>query len=287
MLSTQVMPPEKNKPQSELEVSVIVPAYNSGKYIAETLKSIQNQLIKKLQIIVINDCSTDETEEIVKEIAKQDSRILLVSTEKNMGGPSAPRNIGVSFATANWIAFCDADDLWAPYKLKVQLEAAKNYNADFICCGMKNFSVGNASDHFAGEKVPQINTVKELTYLKTFIKNRIATSSVLCRRDLLKECGKFNEAKILSGVEDYDMWLRVFELKKYKIIKIDSKMVRYRIHSQSLSSCKWNHVKKVLYAQYKSAQRCQWDFMYMALFPIFFSLYALTAVYIRLICKKI
>jgi glycosyltransferase involved in cell wall biosynthesis len=101
-------------------VSVIVPAYNGAKYIAETLESILKQTVPAVEVIVVNDGSTDDTSSIVRSFGKA---VTLIETPQQ--GRCKARNLGAQKAVSNWLAFCDQDDIWLPQKLEKQLRLAK------------------------------------------------------------------------------------------------------------------------------------------------------------------
>ena len=103
------------------KVSVVISMYNSSITIQETVESVLNQSFRDFEILVIDDCSEDESTYIVDEISKKDSRVILHKTHTNSGGPAEPRNIGIREAKGDYIAFLDSDDIWLPEKLQVQL----------------------------------------------------------------------------------------------------------------------------------------------------------------------
>ena len=105
---------------NEYKISVIIPAYNSEKTILRALESVNSQTFKPIEIIVINDYSSDKTEEVVKSF-KSEITIIFLSNETNKG-PSYSRNRGIRSSNGNWIAFLDADDYWHPQKLEFQIK---------------------------------------------------------------------------------------------------------------------------------------------------------------------
>ena len=105
-------------------VSIIMPAYNCEKYITEAIASVINQTYQNWELIVIDDCSQDNTVNIVKRLALEDTRINLYQNERNVG-VSKTRNKGLSIAKGQWIAFLDSDDCWASEKLEKQMEFIK------------------------------------------------------------------------------------------------------------------------------------------------------------------
>lgn len=111
-------------------VSVIMPSYNSGMFITETINSIRNQTYQNWEIIIVDDCSTDNTRMIINELMKTDSRIRYYRLEKNCGAAVA-RNTALRMAQGRWIAFLDSDDLWLPKKLEHQLAFMEEHDYSF------------------------------------------------------------------------------------------------------------------------------------------------------------
>jgi len=115
--------------QNEL-ISVIIPSYNSGKFLGEAIESVVNQTYKNIEIIVINDGSTDNTEEIVKKWQKKDRRIRYLKHKENRG-LSVARNDGIRISKGDFISLLDADDFWMKDKLEKQMKKIKE-GADII-----------------------------------------------------------------------------------------------------------------------------------------------------------
>jgi succinoglycan biosynthesis protein ExoO len=114
-----------------MDFSVLMPAYNVSGIIGRALRSAAAQTLPPLEILVIDDCSTDNTVEVVKALARDIPSIRLLSTPAN-GGPSAARNVGLRAAKADWVALLDADDAWKPGRLKRLSEVASATSADFV-----------------------------------------------------------------------------------------------------------------------------------------------------------
>ncbi|MDU9051873.1 MAG: glycosyltransferase family A protein, partial [Clostridioides difficile] len=102
-------------------VSIITPVYNSEEFLSETIKSIQNQTYKNWQLLLVDDCSKDNSSEIIKSFRKEDARIKYIKLEKNSGA-AVSRNVGIKNAEGRFIAFVDSDDLWDSRKLEIQIE---------------------------------------------------------------------------------------------------------------------------------------------------------------------
>ena len=102
-------------------VSIVVPVFNAGKYIDDTVKTVCSQTYRNWELLLVDDCSGDNCREKMEEWCKKDSRIRLIAKEKNEGAACA-RNTGIDLAAGRYIAFLDADDFWKPKKLEKQLE---------------------------------------------------------------------------------------------------------------------------------------------------------------------
>jgi len=205
-------------------VSVIVPTYNSGKYIKETLESVFSQTYSNIEVIVVDDGSADDTKEVLEPYMRQIKYI-----HKGNGGPASARNRGIREASGEFIAFLDADDLWLPGKLRTQVNFFNQNNGQ---TGLVHTNVIKMyGDGFTKIKLKGDYCAKGPYSL--FMGNFITNSSVLVRRQCFEALGYFDESKDLIANEDYDMWLRISS--KYEIGYIDEPLVIYRFHSQGIS----------------------------------------------------
>ncbi|MEI0748343.1 glycosyltransferase family 2 protein [Brachyspira pulli] len=125
-----------------IKVSVVLPIYNVEKYLPKCLDSVINQTLKDIEIICVNDCSTDNCENIIKEYIKKDSRIKLINNEKN-SGVGLSRNIGVNSSNAEYIAFIDSDDYIENNYLEELYNSAVKYDADIVFTNNLNIVRGN------------------------------------------------------------------------------------------------------------------------------------------------
>ncbi|MEM6752982.1 MAG: glycosyltransferase [Cyanobacteria bacterium P01_C01_bin.38] len=207
------------------QISVVVPAYNSQNTISETITSVLQQTFSDFELIVINDGSTDGTLEILSGV--KDAR-LKVYSYPNGGLPTA-RNRGILRARGEFISFIDADDLWTPDKLELQLQALqKNPQAGVayswtICMGNngKSFHPG-VSESFQGN-----------VYHNLLIGNFIASgSNVLIRKQAIESVGYFDES--LKSCEDWDYWLRL--APKWDFVVVAKPQIIYRLSSGAMSS---------------------------------------------------
>ena len=221
-------------------VSVIITTFNSEKYIRKTIESVQSQSYSKIEIIVVDDFSSDSTCRIIKDISLSDPRVKLIELSKNHGGPAGPRNIGVSNATGQWICFLDADDLWHSSKLSIQLDVLEK-TGKFFCCTKKR--IFNEHKEFnCDEQLSNKKTNFYLNFRQQCSKNRIPTSSVLISSSLLKLI-PFNESPDYHAVEDMQCWLKILESGQ-KCIFINLPLVGYRINENQISRNKLVMAKK-------------------------------------------
>ena len=211
------------------KVSVIIPSYNSGKFLNEAIESVVNQTYKNLEIIIVNDGSIDETEKIAKEWQEKDKRIRYLKHQKNRG-LGAARNTGIKNSQGEYIAFLDADDIWLPQKIEIQLEKAKKENTDLI---FTNWYIWDPKNNIKG-KAFSSNPIKDKKdLLKFFIKRNFGNpSTTLLKKSSLEIVGLFDES--LKSSEDYDLWLR-FCLNGMKIDFTQELLIYSRQHSGQMT----------------------------------------------------
>lgn len=184
------------------KVSVIIPTYNREKTILRALQSVLEQTYTNLEVLVVDDGSTDGTADIVKGVA--DERVKYIVLEKN-GGPSNARNIGVQMAEGEWIAFQDSDDCWHKDKLEVQMAyAKKNPEYTMIYC-MYNAILENGEEIVVPAK-PWMNPM-EGNMVKTLLqRNMIGAPTVVAKRDAFLEIDGFDTS--YKALEDWDFAIR-------------------------------------------------------------------------------
>lgn len=223
-------------------VSVVVPAYNAARFIGATIDSVLAQTFAGFELIVVDDCSTDGTADIVKGYAARDSRVRWVRLSQNRGAPAGPRNVGVRESHGGWLAFLDADDLWHPRKLECQMRALARTGARFCSTRMRDFT-DPADLEFTdpGEAF----RIERISFLKQLVKYRTPTSSVVVERALILR-HPFNEAMSYKAREDLDCWLHCHE-EIGSSIKILHPLVGYRIVPGQISGHKWTMVKRHLH----------------------------------------
>lgn len=214
-------------------LSIIIPVYNAEKYIGTTLNSIYEQTYKNFEIILVDDCSSDNSAEIIKEEMNRHSEIVYHLQEKNMGAAVA-RNTALSIAKGRYVAFLDSDDIWKPEKTEKQLRLLEEKD-----CAFSFTAIEMIDDN--GEIVKKKRKVKEKVNYKFLLHNTmIPTSSVIIDRN---KTGDFTMPLRRSG-QDYATWLQL--LRDGTIAYgINEALVQYRVGHKSLSSNKFKSIKQV------------------------------------------
>jgi glycosyltransferase involved in cell wall biosynthesis len=205
-------------------VSVITPTYNYGRYIAGAIESVLGQTLSDLELIVIDDGSTDDTPEVVQHY-RGDGRLRYFRVDRI--GHAAARNVGVRLAQAPLVAFLDADDLWLPRKLERQAAVFR----DVPTLGVvytRALWIDEAGRELEREQPPLCrgDVLDEL-----FRSNVVCLSSALVRADVFHKVGLFDEALPLAV--DFDLWLRV--AMHYRFDYVDAPLVKYRVGHGQLS----------------------------------------------------
>lgn len=214
-------------------VSVVIPAYNVAATLDETLHSARSQTHRSLEIIVVDDGSTDETLAIAQRHAAIDDRVRVL-TQAN-AGLAAARNAGWIGARSELIAFLDADDLWAPRKIELQLEAlrAGDQRVGLVYCGSVRIDAEGIVTHWLDIPTCEGDVLEQL-----FTGNFVGNGSVaLVRRQALIDADGFDaalRAANAQGCEDYLLQCRVAE--KYHFAVVPERLVGYRYLPHNMSS---------------------------------------------------
>jgi glycosyltransferase involved in cell wall biosynthesis len=186
-------------------VSVIIPAYNTAKYIAVTLQSALSQTFTNFEVIVINDGSPDSND---LEIAIQPFLERIVYLKQENRGPGSARNLGIIQARGQFVAFLDSDDIWLPEYLHKQMKLFEGTpSLDMVYSDALLCSLDGSSRKTYMETCPSSSPV---TFESLLVEDsQVITSGTVARRWKIVEAGLFDESKALIGSEDYDLWLRV------------------------------------------------------------------------------
>ena len=165
-------------------VSVITPMHNAEKYILETIQSVQSQTYENWEMIIIDNCSTDNSKAIVRDI--DDDRIKLIELEYNSGGPARPRNLGIKHAKGEYVAFLDADDVLLSEKLTIQLEYMIENKYNFTSTNSINIDKDSRNIDKKYRLWSYLKKIKSKSTLCDLIKgNFIATSSVVVSKSVV------------------------------------------------------------------------------------------------------
>ena len=143
-------------------VSIIVPIFNSEKYLAQTITSVIEQTYTNWELFLINDGSTDKSEEIIKEFEKVNRRIYVINLKISSGGPAKPRNIGLEKSKGEYIAFLDNDDLWDKEKLSFQIEEILKNNLDIFCSSARVINQNN-------ERIGELDKSKSFKFISSLL----------------------------------------------------------------------------------------------------------------------
>lgn len=219
-------------------VSIIIPCYNSSKFISQTIESVLNQTHQNWEMIIVDDCSTDNSIQIITEYIKNDERIKLIKLEKN-SGPAIARNKATEEAKGRYIAFLDSDDVWLPKKLEVQLKFMAENNI-LVC--YSSYSLINE----AGNEIGLFITEERATYDKLLRTNFIGNLTAIYDAENIGKQYTDNVRR-----QDYALWLKILKLTDQAGGILDP-LAKYRIHNKSVSSNKikaaswqWNIYRNV------------------------------------------
>jgi teichuronic acid biosynthesis glycosyltransferase TuaG len=209
-------------------ISIVVPLYNYKKYIGYCIQSILNQTYKNFELIVVDDCSLDDSYEKAKKFEKKDSRIKVIKLKKNYGYSKA-KNEGIVISRGEHIVTLDADDMMTKDSLEVRLKAALKYNVEFVYA-----DAYLVKDNISLNKCYQ--TKKDRTNRSLNLYN-IHAQTVLMHRDVYKKYGLYDEG--LRSRSDREMWWRLFGKDKSENPKVSNYYVKkcvayYRVHRWSM-----------------------------------------------------
>lgn len=216
-----------------MKVSVIIPTYNRAKVISRAAQSVLDQTVSDLELIIVDDRSSDDTEEEVRKLQAKDERVIYIKHEENRGGSSA-RNTGIGQAQGEYLAFLDSDDEWWPEKLEKQLKKFSESSPDdpgVVYCWKTIEKAGVSREPI---KVAQ-NFKGDL--LELFLSGTgISTSTLLLKREVVEECGVFDPALDRLGGQDIDFCIKI--ARKYSFDCVDSYLVRKFIYQDNISNLK-------------------------------------------------
>lgn len=207
------------------KVSAIIPAYNRADFLPRSIGSVLNQTFRDLELIVVDDGSTDNTKAVVEEFARKDNRVKYF-WQPNFGGPAGPRNTGIKHASGKYVAFLDSDDEWMPTKVEEQVNLFEHSAVDTGFAGCDYTLQEGAT--IVTYKLPRFT--KDTTFEKLLEHDFIGTATiVMIKNDVLDDVGGFDEN--LECGEDTDLWLRIAE--KYKFALAPNILAAYHVHGNN------------------------------------------------------
>lgn len=243
-------------------VSIIVPAYNSAGHIYETIASVLTQTMEDLEVLIVDDASTDETPSIVRSFSKRDERVILLVQSENRG-VAAARNRALSMARGRYVAYLDSDDLWMPEKLERQIA--------FLC------EIGEGACFTSYETVEEDGTHRNFVHVpgrigyRQFLKNTVTCSHTLLFDTEIVDRSLLVMPDIRKG-QDFATWLQVMKAG-HDLFGLDEVLAKYRKSPGSLSSNKfaavrrtWNIYRNVEHLSVPYSAYCQfWQLFHAVL----------------------
>jgi glycosyltransferase involved in cell wall biosynthesis len=218
-------------------VSIIMPVYNSEKYISDAINSILKQTYNNWELIIIDDCSTDKSRELINEFSEKDYRIHEYYFSKNMGVSKA-RNYAIENSNGKYIAFLDSDDFWAKNKLKLQINFMLENNYAFT---YTSYTLVDQNE----KQIKDIFVAKEVNYFQLLKGNIITCSTVVLNKEIV---GDISMPKIKH--EDYATWLNILK-QGIKAHGVQESLTYYRKQDDSITANKfqsslwtWNIYRK-------------------------------------------
>jgi teichuronic acid biosynthesis glycosyltransferase TuaG len=214
-------------------ISIVIPLYNGERFIAQTLESVLAQTYRTIEVIVVDDASTDNGREIVRHYGAEDSRLKLIESATNFGGPARPRNIGIEAARGEFIAFVDADDVWKPHKLQTQLDfLIQHPDIDMVYSPAEIIN-----EHGKISPCPKQRFLSLLIRLMSpknaiIYGNFININTLMMRQPITN---RFIEDSRLVAIEDWMFHIFNFQMGLRGAL-IKEPLIYYRIHSASISN---------------------------------------------------
>ena len=212
-------------------ISVIIPTYNRADLLPRAVRSACEQTYTNLEILIVDDASSDNTEEVAKKLEQEDTRVRYIKREEN-GGGSAARNTGIKQSEGKYIALLDSDDEWFNEKIEKQLELLEKntcQNIGLIYCGFIRKKNSETKSQFTPKHRCDIS--KDLLG-----KNVVGgCSGVLVKKECFDTCGLFDESPEIrsGGAQDYELWLRIAQ--KYSFDFIPQSLFFYYLHKQNMT----------------------------------------------------
>ena len=207
-------------------VSIIMPSFNCKEFISETILSVISQTYNHWELIIVDDCSTDDGTDIINNFIKNDQRIKLILNDKNEGA-AVSRNKAIEHASGKYIAFLDSDDLWNTDKLENQILYMNN----------NNLALSYSAYETIDEEGNSLNTIitpsEKLDYLALLKENQIGCLTAIYDQEILNK----HYMPLIRKRQDYGLWLSILKIIPYAY-RAPGVLAKYRVRENSVSSSK-------------------------------------------------
>ncbi len=214
-------------------VSIITPCYNAAKTLEETIASVKGQTYSNWELLIVDDCSSDESVSILKQEAVNDPRVHYITLDTNIG-PAGARNEALRRAKGKYIAFLDSDDLWVSEKLSKQVAFMEEYDLPF---SFTNYRIVKEN----GEKTDRVVIGPDRIDFEYLLKNTIiGTLTVMLNSEMV---GPIQMTSVRNCTEDFALWLSILK-KGITAVRLNEELAYYRKSSQSDSGNKLKSAKK-------------------------------------------
>ncbi len=260
-----------------MEISVIVPCYNSSNTILETLNSINSQTFRNFECIIVNDNSCDDSQVKVEEFIKDKKKFQIINLLENSGVSNA-RNIGIRKSKGKYLSFLDSDDLWDPNFLEISLNFMKSNNLEFVYAPYRRFFDSNKSKYFVR------NVPFKSNYFSMLFNNHIPLLTGIIDKKLVG-----NTEFINDRFEDYLFWLSIFKKNKnlYALRVSQSPIASYRLSKTQRSSNKIVNIKRAFKIYYHYLKKPFLNSLMRTIFFIFYSTYDYFIQYMNYILRRL
>ena len=208
--------------------SIVLPCWNSENYIERCIKSIKKQTFKRFEVIIIDNCSTDQTLKKIKNII--DNRFKIFSINNN-GILAKSRNLGIKKSTTEWVVFLDSDDWWNDNKLEICYKNI-NDNIDFL---YHDLEIKSEKNYFFKKKNKSRQLIKPVLTDLLINMNPISNSSVVVRKNILFKIKGISENKNIPASEDYHAWLKISKITD-NFLYLPFTLGYYFVHKKSMSN---------------------------------------------------
>lgn len=229
-----------------MKTTIIMPAYNAQKYIAETFESVIAQTVTDWELILIDDGSTDNTAQIVRDYNARDPRFRLIQQANARTAVARNRGFAAADPKSEFIAYLDSDDLWEPDTLETFYKALETHPKQGAAHGLLRFidgqgqpihmpefkqQLGNVRHEIKGDRILPLPSHRHTPFSALLISSFMTPGQVIIRRSIMEKVGKWDRSFLI--VDDYNLWLRIAELTDF--VSIEKVVIAYRIHDNNWS----------------------------------------------------